>query len=128
MEKQPKRFGDYIKELRRSNEITLKDMAEYLDLSLAFLCGIESNGRKPLEAERLELLAKKFGLSDEDKNFLYDLEARESKAIPQDIEDVTMYMEAGGLARLALRKTKSGSIAVEDWKRFIKESESGGKR
>jgi hypothetical protein len=103
-------------------------MAEYLDLSLTFLCDIESNRRKPLEAERLELFAKKFGLSDEDKNCLYDLAARESKAIPQDIEDVMMYTEAGDLARLALRKTKSGSIAVEDWKRFIQESESGGKR
>ena len=123
MEKQPKRFGDHIKELRRSKGLTLKDLADYLEISLTWLSDIECNRRKPFERDKMELFINKFSLCEEQKNMLYDLAAREAKNIPQDIEDALMYSKEGDLARLALRKTIAGSITIDDWKRLIQLSE-----
>ena len=123
MEKQPKRFGEHIRELRHKNGLTLKDLAEYLNISLTWLSDIECNRRKPFERDRMELLVKKFRLSGDEQNTLYDLAAREAKNIPQDIEETLMYSEEGDLARLALRRTIAGDITIEDWKHLIRESE-----
>ena len=126
MEKQVKSFGDYLKELRRDRDFTLKQVSDYLGISLTLLSDIETNRRKPLDADKLEAIIKWFGLSEHEKNCLYDYAGRDSNKIPQDIEDVMMYTEAGDLARLALRKTKSGEITVEDWKRLIQDHEEQG--
>jgi len=125
MEKQPKRFGDYIKELRRSRDLTLKQVSDFLEISLSLLSDIESNRRKPLENEKLDLFATLLSLSKHERNCLYDFAGRENGKIPQDIENTMMYTEAGDMARLALRKTKNGEITVEDWKRFIQYEEEG---
>jgi len=119
MEKLAKRFGDFIKEIRKDRGITLKDMSEYLEISLSLLSDIENNRRKPFEKNELEMFAEKTGLSVEKKNELFDLAARDKGEIPQDIEDIMMYSEVGDIARLALRKTNNGEITVEEWKKLI---------
>lgn len=125
MEKQPKRFGDYIKELRRDRDMTLKQVSDYLDISLTLLSDIESNRRRAFDSEKLEHFAKRLNLNEHERNCLYDLAGRENGTIPQDIEEVMMYTDAGDIARLALRKTKSGEITIEDWKKFIQSHEEG---
>jgi transcriptional regulator with XRE-family HTH domain len=119
-----KRFGDYIRELRIEKEITLKQMSECLGISLGLLSDIENHRRSPFDKERLEIFADKVGLGEEGKNCLYDLAGRDSRRIPYDIEEVIMYTPEGDLARLALRKTKSGELTIEDWKRLIQKKEN----
>lgn len=118
------RFGDYIRERRMSREITLKHMSEALGISLGLLSDIENHRRSPFDKEKLEIFAAKVGLTEDEKNYLYDLAGRDSRRIPYDIEDVIMYTPEGDLARLALRKTKSGELTIEDWKRLIRNKES----
>ncbi len=122
------RFGDFIKKIRQEDprELTLKDVSKILGISLSFLSDIENNRRKPFDKEKIEIFAKEFNLSDEDKAKLYDLAARDRGEIPSDIEDIMMYSEVGDMARFALRQSNAGKINEEDWKKFIREIESKG--
>jgi transcriptional regulator with XRE-family HTH domain len=119
-----KRFGDFIREARMAREITLKQMAEYLGMSLSLLSDIENHRRNPFDREKLEIFAQRLNLSVAEISEMYDLAGRESNRIPIDIEDIMMYTPEGDIARLALRKTKSGELTIEDWKRLIREKES----
>ncbi len=126
MKRQVKKFGDLAKELRTSKRITLKEMAETLGISLSLLSDIESNRRKPLNAEKIEKLICKVDASETTRNELYDLAARDNNGqIPEDIGDIFMYEEIGDIARLALRKSNQGKLTIEDWKKFIQENDIG---
>lgn len=54
-------FGEYIKQLRTENELTLTQLAAKLDLDSANLSKIENNKRE-FDEKRLELLANVFSL------------------------------------------------------------------
>lgn len=54
-------FGEYIKQLRKENELTLTQLAAKLDLDSANLSKIENNKRE-FDEKRLELLANFFNL------------------------------------------------------------------
>ena len=123
MDKDNQRFGDFIREkrLKAPGNLTLKMVAEQLNISLSLLSDIENNRRKPFEEEKLKKFAEITGLNKEDIDKLYDLAGRERHEIPKDIEDIMMYTEIGDIARLALRKTKEGKISAESWKRLIED-------
>jgi len=116
------RFGDYIKQkrLQHPDELTLKEVSKMLGISLSFLSDVENNRRKPFDKNKIEALAAKLGLTEEEKATMFDLAARERKEVPSDIEDVMMYGNIGKMARLALRKTNIGELTEEDWKQFIR--------
>lgn len=55
-------FGEYIRFLRRENELTLTQLAAKLDLDSANLSKIE-NGKRDFDEKRLPKLAKTFKLN-----------------------------------------------------------------
>ena len=118
-------FAQFIrkKRLESPEELTLKDVAEKLGISLTMYSDIEKGRRVPSDTFDYELLARLFHLAAREKALLYDLAARRKRIVPTDIEDTLMYSEAGNLARLALRMTNEGTANEEDWKRFIRELE-----
>ena len=120
------RFGDFIKHKRMndSREITLKDMAEILGISLSLLSDIENNRRKPFDSDKIELFASELNLTEDDKAKMFDLAALDRKEVPSDIEDVMMYGEIGKMARFALRQSNAGLVTEEDWKTFIRAIEA----
>lgn len=68
------RFGDYIKKKRREDprELTLKDVADTLGLSISFLSDIENNRRKAFDSDKIEIFAKQLNLSEEEKATVND--------------------------------------------------------
>jgi transcriptional regulator with XRE-family HTH domain len=108
-----------------SREITLKQMSECLGISLGLLSDIENHRRSPFDSEKIEIFAERVSLTDDEKSYLYDLAGRDNDGVPLDIKDIIMYTPEGDLARLALRKTKSGELTIEDWKRLLQKKESG---
>ena len=118
-------FAQFIrrKRLESPEDLTLKDVAEKLGISLTMYSDIEKGRRVPSDTFDYELLARLFHLDAREKALLYDLAARRKRIVPTDIEDTLMYSEAGNLARLALRMTNEGTANEEDWKRFIRELE-----
>ncbi|MXV37981.1 helix-turn-helix domain-containing protein [Flavobacteriaceae bacterium Ap0902] len=55
-------FGEYIKNLRTENKLTLTQLAAKLNLDAANLCKIE-NGKRDFDEKRLPKLAKVFKLN-----------------------------------------------------------------
>lgn len=116
------RYGQFIRSRRLADrrELSQKDLAEALGVSVTFLCDIENGRRKPLNEEKTQKLIKFLRMSEADIAWLYDLAARENERIPKDLGDVMMYTDAGDMARYALRMTKKGLVDDDDWRVFIK--------
>ena len=125
MERKPMTFGSFIREkrLKTSEELTLRDMSERLGISLSFLSDIEHGRKKSFEPDKIEIFAEIVNLTPEEKNLMYDLAARDTGAIPSDIENLMMYSEIGDIARFAMRKSVKGEITIEEWKKLIQEKE-----
>ena len=71
-------FGEYIRELRKLNRLTLTQLAAKLDLDSANLSKIE-NGKRDFDEKRLPKLAKVFKLSIKElrKEFVSDQIAKQ---------------------------------------------------
>ena len=125
------RFGEYIKSKRIADprELTLKDVAMRLGISLSLLSDIEQGRRKPFDSKKIEEFCTYLELTDEDRSRMYDLAARETGEVPSDIDDTLMYTDIGDMARHALRLSNAGVIAEDDWREFIRGvEEKRGKR
>ena len=115
------RYGQFLKKKRVSDrrELTLRDVAEELGVSVSFVSDVEQGRRKPFDEEKTQKLIDFLEFTEEDVALMYDLAARENSRIPRDLEDTMMYSEAGEMARYALRMTKKGVVNDDDWKNFI---------
>lgn len=125
MDKKTQSFGSFIKEKRLAHQprLTLKKMAESLEVNLTYLSDVENSRKKPFSADKIELFCDLLELSDEERSEMYDLAARDSESIPQDIADTIMYTEEGDYARKALRMVNQGKGNVELWKELIRRME-----
>ncbi len=121
MQQKNMRYGQFLraKRISDSRELTLKDIAEELGVSVSFVSDVEQGRRKPYDEEKTEKLIEFLRFSEEDIALMYDLAARENSRIPRDLDDIMMYSEAGEMARFALRMTKKGVIGDDDWRQFI---------
>lgn len=117
-------FGQLLKvrRLASEKELSLRDAAKALDMSLTMYSDIEKDRRNPGE-DFVDKVCALLELPKEDKELLYDLAARKKRMVPTDIEDVMMYTPSGSLARIALRLTNEGVASEEDWKEFIRQLE-----
>ena len=116
------RYGQFLRSKRVSDgrELTLKDVAEELGVSVSFVSDVEQGRRKPYDEVKTQKLIEFLKLSEEEVALMYDLAAKENSKIPRDLDDIMMYTEAGEMARFALRMTKKGIINDDDWKQFIR--------
>ena len=116
------RYGQFLRSKRvgDSRELTLKDVAEELGVSVSFVSDVEQGRRKPYDEAKTQKLIEFLKLSEDDVALMYDLAAKENSKIPRDLDDIMMYTEAGDMARFALRMTKKGIINDDDWKQFIR--------
>jgi len=125
MRKNRLRFGKFIRDKRvhDSRELRQSDVAEILGISTSLYGEIENNRRPPFDLEKMEIFAKLFGLTYEEKTMMYDLAARENNEIPADLEDILMYEEIGDTIRYLCRELQNGNFEEEDWKKLIREAE-----
>jgi len=128
MEKPTVSFGECIKEKRmqHSPRITLRQMAEKLNINLTHLSDIENGRKNPFDKDKINLFCEILELAEEDKAMLFDLAARDSDSVPMDIADTIMYTDQGDLARKALRMVNQGKGDVELWKELIRKMEENG--
>ncbi len=125
MKEQYMRFGPFIKAKRLADprELTQKDVADQLGISLTLLSDIEKGRRNPFNDEKIEAFCKYPGLTEDDRSRMYDLAARETGGVPSDIDETLMYTDIGDMARRALRLSNAGVIEEEDWREFIRQIE-----
>lgn len=120
----PNQFGEFVAERRKAKDISLRKMAELLDLSPAYWSDIEKGRRNPPNINKLEEIAKLLGLSQKEIDMMIDMASEDRDEIPMDLPE---YIKDSDLARIALRKARKkeeieGNTGVTEraWKDFIK--------
>lgn len=120
----PNQFGEFVAEKRKKKDISLRKMADLLDLSPAYWSDIEKGRRNPPNINKLKEIANLLGLSQEETDMMIDMASEDRDEIPMDLPE---YIKESGLARTALRKARKKSeiegnadITEKAWKDFIK--------
>ncbi len=111
------KFGEFIAEVRKSKGITLRPMAERLDISPAYLSDIEKSRRNPPDLTMLEKMAGELNLSQDQKDTMYDLAGKDREEISPDLPDYIMDRPS---ARTALRKARRKDASDAFWEEVIK--------
>lgn len=118
-------FGDLITRKRADLGITLRGMAELLEITPAYLSDIEKGRRNPPDKPLLEKMAVELRLSEKDRDYLFDLAGRGRDEVPPDLPE---YIKTTDIVKVALRKAKDVATE-EDWQQFIdKLSKKGNAR
>ncbi len=109
-------FGEYIKQKREEKGISLRGLAEKIQISPAYLCDIEKGNRQP-PAKFLKIFAAELGiLEDDELNAFYDLAGIGKNGQHSDING---YIEGLPSARMALRMAKNQNFTDEDWMELL---------
>jgi len=124
MENREPKFGEFIAEKRKNQGITLRHMAEKLEISPAYLSDIEKSRRNPPDKTLLDRIATILKLTEDQKTLMYDLAARDRNEVSADLPDYIMNNE---VVRVALRKAKNVAT-TEDWEWFIKNLNKKGSK
>lgn len=120
----PNKFGDFVAEKRKEKDLSLRKMAEMLDLSPAYWSDIEKGRRNPPGLSKLKELAQQLLLSQEETDYMIDIASEDRDEIPMDLPE---YIKESDLARTALRKARkkdeeegNSDVIEKAWKDFIK--------
>lgn len=109
-------FGDFIHQKREVAQITLRGMAEMLDLSPAYWSDIEKDRRNPPEMDKLDQIAKILDLSEEDKSIMLDLAGKKRNSVAPDLPDYIMERD---YVAAALRTARDLDAGEAEWMQFV---------
>jgi len=111
-------FGSFVRAKRLEADITLRGMAQILDISPVYMSNIETDRNPAPKADILEKLAKALRLDKHEREIMYDLAAQSKNyaAIPGDLPE---YISANEYARIALRMAKDVDATDTEWIEFI---------
>lgn len=111
-------FGEFIKGKRQNKGISLRRLAEQLNISPVYLCNMEKDRNPAPKDDILSSMAQMLVLNDEDTRLLYDLAAK-SKSNPTVSKDLPEYIMDRDIVRVALRTAKDVDATDEEWQAFI---------
>lgn len=82
------KIGDFLRKLRLDNQQILKDMAEILDVSSAFLSAVE-NGKKSMPDSWYPIFKKNYDLSEEDMDNLRQAAMESQKTVSLNLKNAS---------------------------------------
>ena len=111
------RFGKFVREQREAKQINLRKLAQILDIAPAYMSDIEKSRRYPPDREKIEIIANTLELTEEEKNYLFDVAAlAKANTVSPDLPEYIMENE---LVRVALRRARDIDAGQEEWKKII---------
>ncbi|KGF07080.1 XRE family transcriptional regulator [Tissierellia bacterium S5-A11] len=113
-------FGDFISQKRKDLRITLKDMADRLNISSPYLSDVEKGKRDSFDLERLNQIAKILNLDEEESSLMMDLAGKQRNTVAPDL--LEYILKTKGVS-VALRKARDLDVKEEEWIKFIEEIE-----
>ena len=113
-------FGDFISQKRKDLRITLKDMADRLNISSPYLSDVEKGKRDSFDLERLNQIAKILNLDEEESSIMMDLAGKQRNTVAPGLPEYIL--KTKGLS-VALRKARDLDVKEEEWIKFIEEIE-----
>lgn len=110
-------FGSYVREKRLEREMSLRTLAQRLELSPVYMSNIENNLKPAPSQAKLDRLVEIFMLDKKDTELLWDLAAKSKKQkVSVDLPDYIMERD---IVRVALRTARECEATDEDWQEFI---------
>lgn len=113
-------FGNFISQKRKDLRITLKDMADRLNISSPYLSDVEKGKRDSFDLDRLNQIAKILNLDEEESSIMMDLAGKQRSTVAPDLPEYIL--KTKGLS-VALRKARDLDVKEEEWIKFIEEIE-----
>lgn len=111
------KFGEFVKAKRTEKGISLRKLAEELEIVPAYMSDIEKGRRYPPDKEKIYKIAEVLTLDQEDTNTLFDLAAySRANGVSPDLSDYVMGVDN---LRTALRKARDINAGEDDWQRII---------
>ena len=121
-------FGTFIRKKRLALEIpvSLRRMAQLLDLSPVHMSNIETGRDAAPKNEVLEKLVVQLKLDKQDGEQMYELAAKSKNysAVPGDLPE---YISTHECARIALRVAKDMDATDQEWQDFVERLRKRGK-
>lgn len=96
-------FGEFIRKKRLEQSITLRRMADQLDVSAPFLSDVEKGRRNPLDLDKMNQLADFLHMNSQERDTMYDLAGRDRDTIAPDLPE---YIKDRGYVTAALRSLR----------------------
>lgn len=114
-----KTFGDFIANKRHERAITVRALADMIDVSPGYYNDIEKNRRNPPDRETLDKLIEALHLSAEEQIVFFDLAGKARSEVSPDLPE---YIMDNDVVRVALRIAKE-KASPDDWQKFIDDLE-----
>ena len=111
-------FGEFISQQRVEKKITLRKMAEMLNVSAPFLTDVEKDRRNPFDMDKLVRLAQILELNEEDNALMLNLAGKKRNAVAPDLPE---YIIKRDYVSASLRTARDLDAGEEEWNRFVKE-------
>ena len=111
-------FGEFLQTKREQQKITLRQLAEKLDLSAPFLRDVEKGRRNSLDMDRLVMLRQILNLSDEEYETMLNLAGKQRKTVAPDLPEYIMERD---YVSAALRTARDLDAGEAEWQRFVEE-------
>lgn len=115
------KFGEILKKLRISKGVSLRKLADMINVSATYLSDVERGLRKPLSSDHLDKIAEILNLCGRERELLFDCAAKDrGEAVASD---VVLYAGSVKSVSVALRKARELNFGDEEWLRIIEEME-----
>ncbi len=111
-------FGEFLQTKREQQKITLRQLAEKLDLSAPFLSDVEKGRRNSLDMDRLIMLRQILNLSDDEYETMLNLAGKQRKTVAPDLPEYIMERD---YVSAALRTARDLDAGEAEWQRFVEE-------
>lgn len=111
-------FGEFLQLKRIEKGITMRKMAELLNVSAPYLSDIEKSRRNPPEMDKLEQIGSILRLNEQERAFMFDLAGKMRKTVAPDLPNYIMERE---YVAAALRTARDLDADEADWMRFVQE-------
>lgn len=111
-------FGEFLQTKREQQKITLRQLAEKLELSAPFLSDVEKGRRNSLDMDRLIMLRQILNLSDDEYETMLNLAGKQRKTVAPDLPEYIMERD---YVSAALRTARDLDAGEAEWQRFVEE-------
>jgi len=120
-------FGSFLRKKRLAKDITLRKMADKLNISPVYMSSIETGRRAAPKDDILQNIAKILIMDKHEQEQMYELAAKTKKftAVPGDLPE---YISSNEYARIALRVAKDVDATDTEWIEFIEKLKKRGKQ
>jgi transcriptional regulator with XRE-family HTH domain len=83
-----KTFGAFLKSLRQSRGMSLRQLASEIEVAPSYLSDIENDNRNAPNKERLDNIIEKLKLSEEEAYKLFDLAGQKNSSVADDVKEI----------------------------------------